>query len=234
MYLCRVGYIGWNFRGTNIQRDVRTVEGEMERVLGGKVRFLSRTDAGVSAMNNYALCWCRESPFKINELDDIWITGFSKIERKPKVFWRWYRYYFPKEIEISSQSIEPFIGKKDFRYLSIPEGRNTTREVLDIRVFRGMGFTVFDVFGRSFLRQMVRRLVNAIILVEKGINPDDIFSGKLRVPPLPPEGLVLMDMKLDVSVPVMEEKRVLVKERLKKLREEFLIKRLVLSNDWVI
>ena len=238
VFLCRVGYLGWNFRGTNIQPSGRTVEGEMEKVLRGRVRFLSRTDAGVSAYNNYALCSTTENPFAINQLDDVWVLGYKEIERKPKVFWRWYRYYYPEEIDIPEDLLHLFEGKRDFSSFSIPEpGRSSIKEVLRFRSFTVPGFTIFDVIGRAFARQMVRRIVMGVILaVEEGLNIEELLENPRprAVPPAPAEGLVLMDMKLNVHVPIHEEVKSRVKKRLENLWKMYRLKSKLLSDRWII
>jgi tRNA pseudouridine38-40 synthase len=236
-YLCRVGYLGWNFKGTNIQPKERTVEGELERILGGKVRFLSRTDAGVSAMNNYALCKIETNPFSVNQLEDIWVTGYVPVERRPKVFWRWYRYYLPEELPIDEEILKLFEGRKDFSSFSIPEGKDPRREVLRFRAFQLKDFTIFDVIGKSFLRQMVRRIVMGYVLALRGeIDIEELFQKPQpkKVPPAPPEGLILMDMKLDTYVPAKEEVVEMVRRRLEDRWKELRLRAFLLSNRWIL
>ncbi len=237
MLLCRAGYLGWNFRGTNVQPGQRTVEGEFERILGGKVRFLSRTDAGVSAFNNYALCRTEKDPFSVNQLEDAWVVGYVEIDKRPRVYWRWYRYYMPGEVEVGRDVLDLFVGKKDFTSFSVPEGRDPVREVLRFSSFTIPGFTVFDVVGRSFLRQMVRRMVNAAVLAARGeIEVEELFENPRpkAVPPAPAEGLVLMDMKLDIYVPADPEVRRRVRERLEGMWRDVRIRGHVLRNAWVL
>lgn len=236
-YLCRVGYLGWNFKGTNIQPEERTVEGEMERILGGRIRFLSRTDAGVSAMNNYALCRTEVDPFAVNQLKDVWITGYTKVEKRPRVFWRWYRYYLPQEVPAREDLTKSFEGRKDFSSFAISEGKNPVREVFRFRVVPLRGFTLFDVVGRSFLRQMVRRMVNGYLMaLEDKIDLEDLFESPQpkKIPPAPPEGLVLMNMKLDTYVPVSDEVRRRVREHIRSLWKELRLRSFLLSNAWIL
>ncbi len=233
-YLCRVAYIGWNFKGTNVQPDQRTVEGEMEKVLGGKVRFLSRTDAGVSALNNHAICLTSTDPFAANEIPDVFVLGKIRIKERPRVFWRWYRYYYPEEVEIPEEVLGAFVGRKDFASFSLPErGQDTVKEVFSFSSFTIPGFTVFDVVGRSFLRQMVRRMVMGVVLHVKGeVDVFDLLE-KPRpkaVPPAPAEGLILMDMGVQPRVPVEEDVLRRVRKRWEELWREQRIRSLVLSN----
>ncbi len=236
--LCRVGYIGWNFRGTNIQPSGRTVEGEMEKILKGKVRFLSRTDAGVSAFNNYARCDAEVDPFAANQLPDVWVTGYKKVERRPKVFWRWYRYYYPEELEVPKDLLKLFEGRKDFASFSIPEpGRTTIREVLRFEATRIPYFTVFDVVGRAFARQMVRRMVmGAVLAIKEGLDVEKLLEEpKPRaVPPAPPEGLILMDMKLNTYVPGKDEAIRMARKKLEDLWTFYRLRSKVLSDRWIV
>ncbi len=221
-YLCRVAYLGWYFHGTNVQPDVVTIEGEMEKALNGRVRFLSRTDRGVSALSNYALCYTETNPMKANNIDNLWVLGYREIDSHPKVEYRWYRYVYPQKVYISSETLSLFRGKKDFASFAYEKDRkDTVKEILDIKVFHHCDYTIFDIIGKSFLRQMVRRVVNGIILHEKGvINAEKLFEHPepASVPPLPPEGLILMDIKL---YPDVEVSRNVVNTMMKKLRKAF-------------
>ena len=236
-YLCRVAYIGWFFKGTNVQPDQKTVEGEMEKVLQGKVRFLSRTDAGVSALNNYAVCVTKLDPFTANQIPGIWVVGRVLLREKPKVFWRWYRYYYPEEIEIPQELLEKFRGVHDFASFSIPEGKDTKREIVRITAFTIPGFTVFDVIGKSFLRQMVRRLVMGIVLhTKKEIDALELLEKPRAksVPPAPPEGLLLVNMGIRPYVPVDESRLFEAREAWKRMWKELKLRSLVLSNWWML
>lgn len=220
--------MGWAFRGSAIQPDVPTVEGYLRKNLKGYVKFLSRTDAGVSALDSVALFDTEIHPYAALNLDNVWIIGCKEI-KKIRVLWRWYRYFFPSEIEIDRDILKAFEGKRDYTHLSIPEGKNPIREVLSFRSFTIPGFTVFDVIGRSFLRQMVRRMVNAAVLCQQnGIDPEEVFVGKVRVPPAPPEGLVLVKAHPNTYIP--SEKMDIVLERLRSLWQRIKIRSLVLST----
>ncbi len=226
MIAARVAYLGWLFHGTNVQPDVRTVEGVMEEVLGRKVRFLSRTDRGVSALDNVAIVKGDTNPMKANEIEGVWVKGWLEVRKVPRVLWRWYRYYLPREIRPPREEVEKFVGRKDFRYLTNDREKNTVREVLRIEVHPLVGFTVVDVIGRSFLRQMVRRLVGALELLEEGVKADDILKGEHVPDPVPPEGLVLLKVKTREYIPVERD----IREDWRRLWERYRVRSFVLSS----
>jgi len=209
----------------------------MEKVLEGKVRFLSRTDAGVSAFNNYALCKTKKHPFAANEIGDVWVTGAKEVNKKPQVYWRWYRYYYPEEVEVPRELLSLFVGRKDFSSFAITEGKNPVREIYHFSSFTIPGFTVFDVVGKSFLRQMVRRMVTGVILHLKGeVDVKDLLERPKErvVPPAPPEGLVLMNMALSEKVYPDREKLAFAKKQLENLWKHYKLRSLVLSNRWIL
>jgi len=228
MLACRAGYVGWAFRGSALQPDVPTVEGYLRERLRGFVKFLSRTDAGVSALDSVALFDTEVHPYAALEMENVWTIGCREVEGV-KVMWRWYRYFYPREVEIDRDILRAFEGKRDFTHLSLPEGKDPHREVLEFRSFTIPGFTVFDVVGKSFLRQMVRRMVSAAILCqERSLDPEDVFSGRIRVPPAPPEGLVLVRAHPNTHIP--SEKLDIVIRKLEGLWRSMKLRSLVLST----
>lgn len=67
--LLECSYLGQYFHGVQFQKDKRTVAGELSHqlitALGAPPRgltFAARTDAGVSARQNFATCWYRGNP----------------------------------------------------------------------------------------------------------------------------------------------------------------------------
>ncbi len=111
-----------------------------------------------------------------------------------------------------------FVGRHDFSCFSKGDERNPVREVFSVDTGRlcfdggdvGMEsfprtFLVVDIRGESFLWQMVRRITGALVMVGRGdLDIGDIeallqrpsrSSQRALPPPVPPEGLVLMDVK---------------------------------------
>ena len=217
----RIAYDGTAFYGFQRQPDVRTVEGELIRVLK-KLKIVespeendfkgaSRTDRGVSAFFNVVSFIPSERadlarPEVLNHhLRDVWVLGVSEVpeEFHPR-FWarsKTYRYYLVNEgfdLERVLECARLFEGTHDFSaFARLEPGRDPVREVSSLRVLPRNGYYVIEVTGKSFLWEMVRRIVNALRFCGLGLlEPEEIremLSGKYRkkVPPAPPENLVL-------------------------------------------
>lgn len=217
-------YNGRKFHGFNIQPDVRTIEGEILKVLrefgyikGRKEnnwRYCSRTDAGVSALMNI-VSFDPEGDVnldKINKnLEDIWFIARVEGEfRKELVEWKWYKYFLPfegQDVEKMTEISKLFVGKKDFWAFAklYREDQSSVREILKLKVRRWENFIVIDVIGRFFLWQMVRRIVGALDLLGKGkIEVEDIeraFEERDRkFPPADPKNLFLWFIKLKRNI----------------------------------
>ncbi|WP_297549590.1 tRNA pseudouridine(38-40) synthase TruA [Thermococcus sp.] len=217
----RIAYDGTAFYGFQRQPDVRTVEGELIRVLK-KLKIVespeendfkgaSRTDRGVSAFFNVVSFIPSERadlarPEVLNHhLRDVWVLGVSEVpeEFHPR-FWarsKTYRYYLVNEgfdLERVLECARLFEGTHDFSaFARLEPGRDPIREVSSLRVLPRNGYYVIEVTGKSFLWEMVRRIVNALRFCGLGLlEPEEIremLSGKYRkkVSPAPPENLVL-------------------------------------------
>ncbi len=215
-----VCYDGRRYCGFNIQPNVRTIEGEIIKVLKelGYIRgrkenlwkYCSRTDAGVSALMNI-ISFIPERDVDLDEinrnLDNIWFVAKCEKEfSREMVEWKWYKYFLPYEgqdVDGMKEASKLFVGKKDFWAFSklYREDQNTVREVIEVFVRFWKGFVVVDVIGRSFLWQMVRRIVGALDLLGRGkIGFEDIeraFEERNRkFPPADPRNLFLWFIKL--------------------------------------
>ena len=216
-YAFRVGYVGEGFHGLARQPGLRTVEGEVLRVLtergyrreGDFFLFSSRTDKGVSALSNVFAAELRKEP-RLGEINaslrGVWVWARAPVSgsfnpvRDARM--RWYRYVFPRrysaeELEAMRGAARLFVGKHDFSSFAVVEDKNPVRTVKRIEVFN-TGYTVMDIFAPGFLRQMVRRIATALMRVASGEWDEDEVKRRLverdPVPPAPPEGLVLMDV----------------------------------------
>lgn len=182
----RVAYDGTAFYGFQRQPGVRTVEGELIRVLT-KLRIIkspeennfkgaSRTDRGVSAFFNVVSFVPGERgdlvrPEVLNHhLSDVWVLGVAEIPNDfhPR-FWargKTYRYYLINEGFDLSRMLECaglFEGTHDFSAFSrLEPGRDPRREVTSLEILPRNGYYVVEIRGKSFLWEMVRRIVNAL------------------------------------------------------------------------
>ncbi len=200
----KVGYFGENFHGSQIQPGVRTVQGEISRVLreegiGEVVGMASRTDAGVSALGNVVVLKIgREIPLSwLNSLfDDIFFHGWARVPpdfnpRRARL--RWYRYVYPEPLEPVDLNI--FTGRKEYRSLVYHD--NPLAEITSVEMRTTDNYTILDFYAPYFRRQMVRRMVTLISMVSRGEveDPEVYFREKRPIAPAPPEYLILMDVK---------------------------------------
>ncbi len=215
----RFAYDGRGFHGYARQPNVRTVEGEilgaLDRINARHIRFSSssRTDRGVSALGNVIAFDTnfrpKELPSALNaNLDDIYFTGYSEVplDFNPRhASQRWYRYHLAGEHDLDTlrKSAALFVGKHDFSGFSRSEkDRNPVRDISDISVEKDGEWTFVDFRARSFLWQMVRRIVGAMLSFEEGkIDEKDIiaaFGGAWLQPRIAaPEPLFLMNVSYE-------------------------------------
>jgi len=217
----RIAYDGTAFYGFQRQPNVRTVEGELIRVLTrlGIIEnvkdsgFLgaSRTDRGVSAFFNVVSFFPhrREDlvrPDVLNpNLRDVWVLGVAEVpdDFHPR-FWavsKTYRYYLIDEgfdLNAMMRCAKLFEGRHDFSaFTRLEPGKDPVREITRIEISRRKGYYVVEVTGKSFLWEMVRRIVNALRFCGLGVMDSKEVEGMLKgrakrkVPPARAESLML-------------------------------------------
>lgn len=156
MWLYKVAYIGWKFSGSQVQPDRRTVEGELQRVLGGRCRLMSRTDAGVSARGNVMVTGKKLNLGRVNsQLQDVKLWAEAGVERVPKVKHRHYRYFLVDGGDPSR--LIRFKGTHDFAKFT--RSRKDTVRTVDVKTGKRNGIAYVDFFSRGFLWNQVRRMV---------------------------------------------------------------------------
>lgn len=212
----KFAYDGTKFHGYARQPEVRTVEGDILRALDAigarylRFRSSSRTDKGVSALGNVIAFDTNFRPEELcgalnSNLEDIYFYGYSRV---PLAFWpryadmRWYRYhlYGEHDMELLRSLADIFTGEHDFSSFSKrEEGRNPVRKIEEISVKKEGEFTVIDIKAQSFLWQMVRRIVGAMISVEMGEKSEEdieraLMGEKVIFRIAEPEPLFLMDV----------------------------------------
>jgi len=182
----------------------------------------SRTDAGVSALGNVGALDTAFDPEALvpainSQTEDAWIYGAAAVAdafnpRHAKG--RWYRYLIPSEAvnpRLAGEAVQLFVGERDFTHFSKYDDtadRSPLRTVHMVTLKPAGDMLAVDVMGESFLWQMVRRIAGAIAMVGTGnatavqvkealANPKG-YNGPV-FPPLPPEGLMLMDVEFDLK-----------------------------------
>ena len=175
-----------------------------------------RTDRGVHALGN-VVSVKTDSNATINQINyylpaTIQIIGKAEVPDgfKPRYAeYRHYKYVFFKDpydekvlnlkkMQDASKILE---GIHNFQNFSKRCERAPTRNVKELKVSQTKMFTIIDVVGESFLWNMVRKMVKVITMVGKEemdkkevfklLNPDIYAS----ITPVPPDGLILMDVK---------------------------------------
>ncbi len=238
----RIAYDGTAFYGFQRQPNFRTVEGELIRVLKkigvitspeeSEFKGASRTDRGVSAIFNVVSFipeWRGDlvRPEVLNHhLRDLWVLSVSDVPEDfhPR-FWarsKTYRYYLVDEgfeEKKLRECAKLFEGIHDFSaFARLEPGRDPVREVKGIGVTKRQGYYLVEIEGKSFLWEMVRRIVNALRFCGLGLLQMDDVKGMLegayskKIPPAPPEPLVLWR----IDYPGMEfpvDKRALMRVR---------------------
>ncbi|AEH24119.1 tRNA pseudouridine(38-40) synthase TruA [Pyrococcus yayanosii] len=221
----RIAYDGTQFHGFQRQPSLRTVEGELLRVLEEvglepvDFKGASRTDKGVSAFGNVVAFTVPDDaahlvkPRVLNaRLEDVWVLGVAKVPKDfhPR-FWaksKVYRYYlvgWGLNVGAMRECAALFVGEHDFSAFARLDGRDPVRRILRASVEERGPIVVVEIEGESFLWEMVRRIVTAVRLCGEGkLELGDVeamlrgeFEESRKLPPAPPEGLVLWAVKYE-------------------------------------
>ena len=219
----KIAYLGTEYYGFQKQPGLITVEGEILSALKkldlvqdkDKCGFgiAGRTDRGVHALGN-VISFLTNERIIINQINNtlppsIRVLAQAKVPLSFKVRYalkRHYRYLLPitpeniLDFKKMVQASEMFKGTHDFTNFSKRSERNPVRTIDEIIFKKGKGSIQIDVVGESFLWNMVRKIVKVLLMVGEGeipvedineyFNPQQDYSIK----PMPPEGLILMDI----------------------------------------
>jgi len=222
----KIAYDGRRFYGFQRQPGLKTVEGEIIRVLtklgiikdpkDAGFKGASRTDRGVSAFGN-VIAFNTSKPeltyprILNHHLHDVWVLGRARVSEDfhPR-FWskgKVYRYYLFDEgfdLEKMQSCAEMFVGVHDFSNFARLEGnRDPIRKIDRIEIFSKGNVITVEIEGESFLWEMVRRIVTALRLCGLGVLSREEVRRMLnekvnkKLPPASPENLVLWEVKYD-------------------------------------
>lgn len=166
----------------------------------------SRTDRGVNALGNVVALDTDGDPRRLIDLvrrmkEEIWLSAYSSVSSDfvPRhALWRWYRYYLPMGVKVSRlrQASELFKGSHDFSsYAKKSSSGICNIETIDVK--EGAHTIVLDLRGDRFLWNMVRRVVAALMVHNRGeLSLEDLREGlqgkPLRLAPAEAERLCLM------------------------------------------
>jgi tRNA pseudouridine38-40 synthase len=243
-----IAYDGRGFTGSQRQPDGRTVEDECIRALkkihaidsaeGSRFRAASRTDRGVSALCNVIVF---ETGFERDQLlqalnaasEDVYFYAWAEVgadfsPRRAKQ--RWYRYFLDAgnglDLDLMEKAAREFEGKHDFKRFCKAEGKSSEKTIDSVTLTRMGNVVVIDLRGREFLRNMVRRMVAAMISVADGSSTvgdlrEALEGRELSFGLAPPEGLVLMN--IDYGIDFVEECPVTLERKAKAKRAEKMV-----------
>jgi tRNA pseudouridine38-40 synthase len=177
-----------------------------------------RTDRGVHSLGN-VVSLKTDSEATINQINyylpsTIQIIAKTEVPDtfKPRYAdYRYYRYVFFKDpydnrsldLKRMQHASKIFEGVNNFQNFTKRCERTPIRFIKEMNISQNKMITVIDVIGQSFLWNMVRKMVQVITMVGAGkmdeeditllLNPDISAS----ITPVPPEGLILMDVKYE-------------------------------------
>ena len=225
-----IAYDGREFTGSQRQPSEDTVEDEciralkrvhaIESVKESRFRAASRTDTGVSALCNVIAF---ETGFKKRDRllralnaasETVYFYAYAEVgqEFSPRrAKQRWYRYFLPTEkkmdLDLMDQTAKEFVGTHDFKRFCRAEGKSTERTIDSITLTRLGDIVVIDLKGREFLRNMVRRIVAALVSVADGTSTlqdvRDVLNGRdFSFGLAPAKGLVLMQIDYGIDFKV--------------------------------
>jgi tRNA pseudouridine38-40 synthase len=179
----KIAYLGSEFVGSQIQPDVRTVEGEVLSNLMLltnmsedciDLKCASRTDRGVNALGNVVV-------FNTTFDDDLVLLKALNAVTKG-VFYRSvacvdgnfnprhanervYRYVLPVagiDIALAKQCAGLFTGEHDFVRFCKADGKTTVMNMRSVNVMKKDDTLVIEFISEYFLWNMIRRIVAAI------------------------------------------------------------------------
>lgn len=235
-YAFLVAYEGSSYYGFVRQPGVPTVEGELLRAMRecglfsslreSRYQVAARTDRGVAALAQVVAMNTLKVP-DVEEINsrlpgDVAVLGFgaadSDYNPRRDVVAKHYRYVceIPEnfDVELAKRAASMLIGKHDFKFFCAREkGKTTVGRVILAKVEAG-GHLTFDFVAPAFLRQQVRRMVQALLEVGTGAVDVEYFRRALEgeapssFRPAPPEGLFLAGISYRKLVIQRDEKAV--------------------------
>ena len=223
--LAQVAYDGSKYHGFALQKNVRTILGQLYKALRKfgtfKVDYLSRTDSGVNAVSQHIIISTennddRSLPYYLNSqlVPCIRIHKYTYLNEdfslRKNVIFKEYLYVAPDLGEDLNKLrwICDFISSNSHNYSSLIKRQKSMDFDANMRIyvsFRKEGsFQLFTFRNRSFLWEQIRRIVTFI--KSYGLNRlkkaevFDILKGHALpqgIAPAPAEGLILWRVKLN-------------------------------------
>jgi len=223
-----ISYAGSGFYGSQVQPDVRTVEGEIilacEKASlfpdndSGHLLMSGRTDRGVHARRQiitFTTPYPQRAIQVLNNLlpPDIRFDAYSFVDSKfhPRYspHFRTYRYYGISPVPdplCMGKAASLFVGTHTYQcFAKMEPGRDPVRTVFDsLFVSQDTGW-YYEIRAESFLWHMVRGIVTTLLMYQDGlITPEQIAlmlqgTCQMRIPPADPQGLILWDVDCNLD-----------------------------------
>lgn len=222
-YLARLFYLGTDYYGSQLQPGLRTVQAELIKAVSlwsgeshssKTIQLAGRTDRGVHSIGQLVKITTsvKLDLEAVNKFlpDDMTLWAFCKIDDtvnlRHAVLMRHYRYFLEADAELDLDAMRDasrvLTGTHDFSYLSKPDsGRPSVTTMLNISICRTDDIVILDMFGTSFLWNLVRKIVTLLRLVGlHTISPVEVYDMlsqprlvRSGIRPAPPESLVLVE-----------------------------------------
>ena len=204
-YLMNITYDGSKFYGYQVQKNEKTIEGELEKtvskIFNESINIIgtSRTDKGVHAINQY----CHfDSDKKINVdrlkhsinslidesiyIKDIKVVS-NEFHSRYNCIKKDYVYQYNKKIpkELLDKFISKMNGKHNFKSFTSDKDKKSYERILkmDYKITKGILYLRFESSG--FFRYMIRNIVGLLLDINNGkksINDiDNIFKSENRI-----------------------------------------------------
>jgi tRNA pseudouridine38-40 synthase len=229
----RVAYDGRGYRGFQRQPDVETIESvifegiselsiRMDEAVPEQYSAAGRTDAGVSAVAQ-TICFHGPEWLKPRVLNSVlpsdirvwgWVDVPSDFNARYSARTREYEYCLHAPVRERDDDVHRVAsrlsGEHDFQRFTADNER--TIRTISVGVDRDHEFLILTVRAAGFPRQLVRRLAHYIRMIAEG-DPgvpsvkelvDEDWDMEARMPPAPPEPLVLTDVSYEVDFQVDE------------------------------
>lgn len=257
-YAIKVFYLGSNYYGFQRQPDVPTIEGELMRVfreeslVSEKFTYTaaSRTDRGVHAIGQ-TIAFTTKKTVNLENINEklpsdivLWAIAKAplKFNARREAIYRHYKYVIKDpgiNLDEARKAIEKIIGTHNFKNLCYKTSRSTIRRIYVATINRSENsFLIFDFYGASFARGLIRKTVTAVIKVglgemslsefEKLLNPR--YTPTKGIMPAPAENLFLVDAYYQLSFKVNYHAVEKIREILKKQIQRNIIFKFVLSE----